>query len=456
MSVVETDRERDRSSLDVGLGLPIAAPVSVVQHVRVGLLGYGRVGQAVGALAVDAHETLRSAGLELHLVGALVRDRAKPREGPPVPLRTSAADLFATRFDVLIDVMGGEHPAYEFVRRAIELGVHVVTANKTLVALRGRELAALAQRRGVVFAYDAAVLAGVPFLGALARRPLIASPHRITGIINGTSHFIACELERGGSQASALAEAIVRGYAEPDSSADLGGRDAAEKLTILLQLVGCRDVAVSDLTTRSLEVVTAADVLGARALGGVIKPVAIASLDAANPGAWVGPVFVDRSHAFAALQGVTNAIEFAGPIGGPVTFAGPGAGPAITAATILDDVAEACAGTDRAAAHSWRTPPATAASLRQAPAGRWFLRVAGAGTSVGDFAEQLAAARLPALGLVECGRALVARTAHAPWSAVTSVVESLRTAGHDVLAVPVVELSGGPTSVTSAVTPSPR
>ena len=339
--------------------------------------------------------------------------------------------------------MGGEHPAFEFVRHAIDRGVHVVTANKTLVALRGRELTAHARRRGVVFAYDAAVLAGVPFLGALARRPLIASPHRITGVINGTSHFIACELERGGSQASALSEAIARGYAEPDSAADLGGRDAAEKLTILLHLVGCRDLRVSDLTTCSLEVVTAADVLGARALGGVIKPAAIASLDATNPGAWVGPVFVDRAHAFARLQGVTNAIEFAGPIGDPVTFAGPGAGPAITAATILDDVAEACAGTDRTAANGWRTPPVTAASLRQPPAGRWFLRVAGAGTSVGDFAEQLAAARLPALGLVECGRALVARTANAPWSAVSSVVESLRATGHDVLALPVVDRPAG-------------
>jgi len=242
---------------------------------------------------------------------------------------------------------------------------------------------------------------------------------------------------------AALADAQRLGFAEPDPSMDISGADAAEKLTILLHLVGCRDLRVSDLTTCSLEVVTSADVLGARALGGVIKPAAIASLDAANPGAWVGPVFVDRSHAFAALQGVTNAIEFAGPIGDPVTFAGPGAGPAITAATILDDVAEACAGTDRAAAHSWRTPPATPASLLQPPAGRWFLRVAGAGTSVGDFAEQLAAARLPALGLVECGRALVARTAHAPWSAVTSVVESLRAAGHDVLAVPVVDRPAG-------------
>ena len=438
----ESARESDRPSLDVDPGLRIAATESVVQHIRVGLLGYGRVGQAVGALASDAHATLESAGLELHLVGALVRDRGKSRGGPPVPLWTSAADLFATRFEVLIDVMGGEHPAYEFVRRAIELGAHVVTANKTLVALRGRELAALARRRGVVFAYDAAVLAGVPFLGALARRPLIASPHRITGIINGTSHFIACELERGGSQASALAEAIVRGYAEPDSSADLGGRDAAEKLTILLHLVGCRDVAVSDLTTRSLEVVTAADVLGARALGGVIKPAAIASLDAANPGAWVGPVFVDRAHAFARLQGVTNAIEFAGPIGDPVTFAGPGAGPAITAATILDDVAEACAGSDRAHASGWRTRPAPATALRQPPAGRWFLRVAGAQTSLSEFAEQLAASRLPALGLVECGRALVARTAHAPWSVLVPVVESLRSAGHDVLALPVVQAPG--------------
>jgi homoserine dehydrogenase len=225
-----------------GAGVPPAVlPRTAVRKLRIALLGYGRVGQAVATLAEAERARLRAEGLRLQIVGALVRDREKPRGGPVQRLHTAADDLFAEPFDVLIDVMGGVDPAGDLVRRALASGAHVVTANKTLVAARGLEFDAFARQRGVAFVYDAAVLAGVPFLGALARRPLIGSPRTLTGIINGTSHFIACRLERGGSFAAALAEATRRGYAEPDSSADVGGRDAAEKLTILLHLAGCRD-----------------------------------------------------------------------------------------------------------------------------------------------------------------------------------------------------------------------
>jgi homoserine dehydrogenase len=141
-------------------------------------------------------------------------------------LRTSAQDLLAGDVDVLIDVMGGEHPALEIVSRALDAGIHVVTANKTLIAAHGESLAALARRRGVGLACDAAVLAGVPFLGALARRPLIGAPDRITGIVNGTSHFIVNEIAAGGSLAAALTKPS-RGARGAGHSADLSGRDAA-------------------------------------------------------------------------------------------------------------------------------------------------------------------------------------------------------------------------------------
>jgi homoserine dehydrogenase len=408
------------------------------RQVRVGLLGYGRVGQAVATLAEAERARLGREGIDIQIVGALVRDLAKPRHAPPIRLRASAAELFDAPFDVLVDVMGGEHPAFDLIRRAIEAGVHVVTANKTLVATRGQELAALATRHGVAFAYDAAVLAGVPFLGALRRRPLIGSPDRITGIINGTSHFITCHLATGGSFAGALAEAVALGYAEPDSAADVGGRDAAEKLTILLHLAGCRDVRVADLRTRGIDTLTPSDFLGARAVGGVIKPVAIASLDPGNPGAWVGPVVVDRDHAFAAIGGVQNAIEFAAGAGDPVTFAGPGAGPRITAGTILDDVAEAVAGGRQLAAPFGRRQPVSAGSLRQPPASGWFLRAIAPAVSIGELSDRLHARSLVATSLVECGRALIARTAPAAWSTVQPLVDELRAAGHDAIALPVI------------------
>ena len=433
MSVVEASRSEWSE-----LAAPPVGVLTAPALCRVALLGYGRVGQAVAALAHDESDRLRGEGLDLRIVGALVRDPRKPRNGPPQSLQTSHDALFAEPFDVLIDVMGGLDPAGDLVKRALDTGRHVVTANKTLVAARGLEFEALARQRGVSFVYDAAVLAGVPFLGALARRPLIAASSRISGIINGTSHFITCRLSRGGSLQAALDEATRQGYAEPDSSADLSGRDAAEKLTILLHLAGCRALKVSDLTTRHLDVLTSADVLGAHALGGAIKPAALAWLDPANPGAWVGPVVVDRAHPFAALDGVQNAIEFAGQAADPVTFAGPGAGPRVTAATILDDVVEAVAAGTPKAASNWRPEPVPAKALQTPPATSWYVR-AGGDTTAAELRGLLADARVPIANVIECGRVAVARTNHAPWSAITAVIDVLRAKGREALALPVLE-----------------
>ena len=436
MSVVEADRSEWSEAAAPPVGV-LAAP----KLCRLALLGYGRVGQAVAGLAHAEQDRLRGGGLDVRIVGALVRDPRKPRTGPPQALHTSHDALFAAPFDVLIDVMGGLEPAGELVKRALAAGRHVVTANKTLVAARGLEFEAQARQRGVSFVYDAAVLAGVPFLGALARRPLIAASSRISGIINGTSHFITCRLARGGSLTAALDEATRHGYAEPDSSADLSGRDAAEKLTILLHLAGCRDLTVNDLPTRHLDVLTSSDVLGAHALGGAIKPAALAWLDPANPGAWVGPVVVDRAHPFAALDGVQNAIEFAGHAADPVTFAGPGAGPRVTAATILDDVVEAVsAGTPRTTSH-WRPAPVPASALSTPPSTAWYIR-AGGDTTAAELRSLLDDARVPIANVIECGRVAVARTSQAPWRQITSVVDALRARGREALALPVLERKG--------------
>jgi homoserine dehydrogenase len=434
VSVVESDRLIESAGVP-----PAVEPRTAVRTLRIALLGYGRVGQAVATLAEAERSRLRAEGLRLQIVGALVRDPEKPRGGPAQQLHTSADDLFAEPFDVLIDVMGGVDPAGDLVRRALEAGAHVVTANKTLVAARGLEFDAYARRRGVAFVYDAAVLAGVPFLGALARRPLIGSPRSLTGIINGTSHFIACRLERGGSFEAALAEATRRGYAEPDSSADVGGRDAAEKLTILLHLAGCRDLLVADVTTCGLDAVTPADVFGARAVGGVIKPAALASLDPANPGAWVGPVVVDRAHAFAALDGVQNALELAGSNGDTVTFAGPGAGPRVTAGTILDDLVEAATRHNPSSAKISRTEPVPAVALRQPPSGGWYLRASGDDISAADLRQVLTDRECQAVQVIECGRAVVARSGPTSWVVIEDIVKTLRDRGREALALPILE-----------------
>jgi homoserine dehydrogenase len=249
-------------------------------------------------------QRLAALGFDVFVSSALVRDTDKARGGPAVAVTSDIRDFYRRRFDLVIEVMGGISPAFEYVKAALERGIPVVTANKSLIAHRGEELGAIARFNGVPLAFDAAVLAGVPFLGALSRRPFINTPQRVTGIINGTSHYLLSKLAAGGAFPDALQEATRLGYAEPDSSADVGGRDAAEKLTILLRLSGVSNLAVSDLTTIGIDRLTPPDFAAARRLGGVLKPLVIASLEQGKEGAWVGPALVDRSHSAASTSGV--------------------------------------------------------------------------------------------------------------------------------------------------------
>ena len=405
-------------------------------------LGYGRIGQAVAAAAARERHRLRAAGVDVHPVRALVRDLSKPRRGPAVPLVDRADDALDGDLDVVVEALGGIEPARTLVEAALRAGVPVVSANKTLVAAHGPELRALAARHETTFACDAAVLAGVPFLGALARRPLVSAARRIEGILNGTSHAIVTALSTGASFTEALADAIDRGYAEPDSSADISGRDAAEKLTILLHLAGCEDVRPHHLPALGLDALDDHDVSAAASVGGTIKPVAIASLEPDALGAWVGPAFVAGEHPFARLSGVTNTLRLSSAAG-TCTFSGPGAGPEATAVTIVDDIVEAVsAGPARPIERSRSETARAHDALRQPPPGSWFVRVAQAShVEAADLAEFLAVHRVPAVRLETDRDRIVVLTAPAAWPAISSVADALRAGGARVLVLPV--LSGG-------------
>jgi homoserine dehydrogenase len=341
--------------------------------------------------------------------------------------------------DVVVEVLGGLEPARSLVAKALRAGRPVVSANKTLVATSGQELKALAEAHGTVFACDAAVLAGVPFIGSLSRRPLVSAARRIEGIVNGTSHFIVDALGRGVEFNAAVKDAVARGYAEPDSSADTSGRDAAEKLTILLHLAGCHDVKVSDLTCTSLGVLEPEDLRGAWTIGGTIKPVAIASLDPAAAGAWVGPAFVSSSHAFAQLDGVANALRLTGRNGHTVTFSGPGAGPDATAVTIVDDVVEAVTGqwAQRAAPRPAESAVAVSA-LRQPARGPWFLALGDHERAEwpAEAVDVLSSRGIRVVQSSAAGGRLAVLTAPASWQAIQDVVWAFHARGTRAIALP--------------------
>lgn len=408
--------------------------------VKVGLLGLGGVGQAVARVATSASGRLGEAGVLIKCVGALVRDEHKPRVGPLLPVWTDADAFPFDDCDVIVEVLGGIEPARTLVERALTRGVPVVTANKTLVAAHGVALQATAQANGTSFYYEAAVMAGVPCVNTLARRPLASGAGSFAGILNGTSHFILSRLAAGVTYDTALVEAVERGYAEPSSDADVSGRDTAEKLTILLHLAGHTDVVVSDLPQRRLDDLDAWHADVARRLSGVIKPVALAQLDGPTPGAWVGPAFVPNAHPFASLTDVANVLRV-GKGAQAVTFAGPGAGREVTAATILDDVIEVADGNRLVT----RPPAGRAAAplLRRVPDSAWFLALDHLSTSEGDLAEFLAARHLPAVFVASEGARCAVITAPAPVSTLLDVVDALTATGVAVTWLPVLEVPRG-------------
>lgn len=315
----------------------------VRRSVRVGLLGLGAVGAAVARAAREARPVLDARGIRLRIEAALVRDDRRPRaESGSVPLITSSASrFFSGSYDVIVEVLGGVEPAATLVARALEAGIPTVTANKSLVAAHGKRLTALAAARGTSLLFEASVVAGVPFLQGLARRPLAASIDSIEAILNGTSNYILTRMAEGLSFGAALEGAQALGYAEPNPDHDVTGRDAAEKLCILLRELRIARVQPDEIPAVPLTRITPADLVDARARGGAIKPIARARATRDGADLFVGPEFVPFDHPLARVNGVDNGVVLESRFAGRLFYKGLGAGPDVTAATILDDVVAA-------------------------------------------------------------------------------------------------------------------
>jgi homoserine dehydrogenase len=345
---------------------------------RIGLLGLGNIGSAFARLSREAAAPLAGRGLAPIVSAALVRSTSRPRPAAAfVNVLTDSHDrFFAEPIDIVVEALGGVEPAFTLVRRALDRGIPVVTANKSLVAAHGDELSRLARRRGTALRYEAACVAGVPFVGTFERRALVSRATGVTAILNGTSNYILTTLSnasRGGSFEAALADAQRLGYAEPDPSMDVTGADAAEKLTILVRLFGRLIVDPTAIPLDSLATVDAGDIAAAAAFDGAIRPLSRASWHGRAIRAHVGPAFLGATHPLARVSGVTNGVVIDAP-GGAQCYIGPGAGPDVTAATLLDDVTEIV--TERRVLVPPPEPVQTAASIER-PDSAWFLRLAG-------------------------------------------------------------------------------
>lgn len=311
--------------------------------IRIGMLGCGTVGGGVATiLAREAEDIAARAGARLELTRVAVRDLERDR-GLPVDADVYTTDPWsvveADDVDILIEVMGGRDPAGPLLRRALELGKPVVTANKELVAHEGPELFAAARAAGVDLAYEAAVAGAIPIIKPMKESLAGDRVLRVVGILNGTTNYILTRMtEEGAAYADVLAEAQALGYAEADPTADVGGHDAAAKCAILASLAFDTSVHADDVFTQGIETVTATDIQVADRLGYVIKLLGIASEVDGRVGVRVHPAFLPKAHPLASVRGSFNAVYVEAAAAGELMFYGRGAGAEPTGSAVVGDV----------------------------------------------------------------------------------------------------------------------
>jgi homoserine dehydrogenase len=307
---------------------------------RAALVGFGTVGQAVARILVEHPPP----GVRLtHIFNRRIQQKRVPWVPADVRWTDDIEDVLTAPVDILIELVGGVQPSGAWVRRALESGRSVVTANKQLIATEGTDLARLAEDRGAELRFEGSVAGGIPILSAL-RDGLVADRiSRVSGILNGTCNFVLTSMEDQGSRfGDALREAQARGYAEADPTDDIEGHDARAKLAILCGAALRADVVPGDLTTRSISMVETVDFVHARRLGCTIRQISQAEWDAGEPGllhASVRPSLVPIESPLSRVSGSQNIVVVRGEYGGETVFSGSGAGGGPTSVAVVSDIA---------------------------------------------------------------------------------------------------------------------
>jgi homoserine dehydrogenase len=316
------------------------------QTIGIGLLGAGTVGGTlVRRLVGDREAIAAKTGLAFDVRKISVRDLNRQRDFDVTAglLTTDPREVVTDdSVDLVVEVMGGLEPAGDLILAALEAGKPVITANKELIAARGPELIAAAERRGVPLLFEAAVGGGIPIIRPLSETLAGEPVDRILGIVNGTTNYILTQMtEHGQSYDSALADAQELGFAEPDPTADVSGADAASKAAILASLAFGSWVGPKDVFTEGIESITKVDITLAAEFGYVVKLIGVAERIGTGVSVRVHPTMIPADHPLAAIRGATNAVFIEGPSIDSLLFAGPGAGGEPTATAVLGDVIDA-------------------------------------------------------------------------------------------------------------------
>ena len=313
--------------------------------VGIGLLGMGVVGGGVvAALQQKRDQLIEMIGCSAELKGVLVRDTGRPRahEISPSLLTTSVEDILGNPdVDIVVEVMGGQDPALDYIVRGISQGRHIVTANKEVMARHGPDILSMARKKGVQVLFEAAVAGGTPIIAPLLRDLVANEIIAIHGIINGTTNYILTRMaNEGAGFEDTLAEAQNLGYAEADATNDVEGVDAAYKLAILATLAFRARVKDTDVFREGITRITARDFQYAQELGYAIKLLAIADSHDGAVQVRVHPAMVPDEMMIAKVDGVLNAVEIQADLTGKLLFHGAGAGEMPTASAVVADIVD--------------------------------------------------------------------------------------------------------------------
>ena len=313
------------------------------EGINAALLGLGTVGTGVYKIMQRQRpEMMQKLGTYLSIRSILVRDVQKHqnRIDDPKLLTTSFDSILEDpEIDVVIELMGGMEPAYTYIRSALEAGKSVVTANKDLIADRGGELLQIAEENHVELRFEAAVAGGIPIISPLKNSLAANEIRTIMGIVNGTTNFILTKMTNEGvDYGDALAQATELGYAEADPTADVEGYDAGRKIAILATIAFHSRVTFRDVYTEGITKITSKDISYAKALGRVVKLIAVANNTPEGIEVMVHPMLIPHDHPLASVGGSYNAVYVDGDAVEDVMFYGKGAGEMPTASAVMGDV----------------------------------------------------------------------------------------------------------------------
>ena len=306
------------------------------KKIKLGLIGLGTVGSGV-------FKTLKNFD-NIEIVKIAVKNVNKPRniEGLDNSILTDNPYEIVEdpQIDIVAELIGGVEPAYDLIKKAIENGKHIVTANKELLAKNGEELFTFAEQHNKVILYEAAIAGGIPLIMPIKTILAGNKINKIEAIVNGTTNYILTKMDvQGTSYDDVLKEAQELGYAEADPTGDVEGFDAAYKIATLATITFKKRIKIEKIYREGITKIRPQDMKAANDLGYKIKLIASGKIDEfGNADVRVHPMLVSQKTTLAHIDYVTNAVTLTGHPIGCITLSGPGAGEFPTASSVVGDV----------------------------------------------------------------------------------------------------------------------